>query len=147
MLRWIRVSSIIESFIFLIAWGIFFGWWELYLQFLPSSLLLLWVELLLLPRVCWKQSLPSGTHYSHEWITWSWEPIQVGHHHFYILRFFFYHFKLFLIWETLMTAWSLHSWSSHSSIGFLRSYSNLCSFLQIGWPRNQTSSVSLEIHL
>ena len=39
MLRCIRVSSRVDSFIFLIAWGIFFGWWELDLQFLPSSLL------------------------------------------------------------------------------------------------------------
>ena len=55
MIRWIRGSSIFEFFIFFIAWGIFFGWWELDLQLLPSSLLLLWVELLLLmPRVCWK---------------------------------------------------------------------------------------------
>ena len=40
-------------FIFLIAWGISFGWWELDLQFLPSSLLFLWIELLLLLEVCW----------------------------------------------------------------------------------------------
>ena len=47
-----------------------------------------------------------------------------------------------LIWE--MTVWSLHSGSSHSSTGFLRSHSNLCSSLQISWSRNQTSlSVSL----
>ena len=47
------------------------------------------------------------------------------------------------IWETLMTAWSLHSISSLPSTGFLRSYSDLCYFLQITWSRNQTSSVSL----
>ena len=29
MLRWIRGSSRVGFFIFLIAWGIFFGWWEL----------------------------------------------------------------------------------------------------------------------
>ena len=37
MLIWIRGSKIIESFIFLIAWGIFFRWWELDLQLLLSS--------------------------------------------------------------------------------------------------------------
>ena len=46
MIRWIRVFSIIEFFIFLIAWGIFFEWWELGLQLLPSSssLLISWSE-------------------------------------------------------------------------------------------------------
>ena len=98
MLRWIRGSSRIEFFIFLITWGIFFGWWELDLQLLPSSFLLLLVELLLvcaLPRVCWKQSLPSSTHSSKEWIPWSWEAIQGGYHHFCIFHFFFYCFNLF----------------------------------------------------
>ena len=37
MIRWIRGSLRIEFFIFLIAWGIFFEWWELDLQLLPSS--------------------------------------------------------------------------------------------------------------
>ena len=37
MIRWIRGSSRIDFFIFLIAWGIFFEWWELDLQLLPSS--------------------------------------------------------------------------------------------------------------
>ena len=45
MIRWIRGSSRIEFFIFLIAWGIFFEWWELDLQFLPSSSSPLWVEM------------------------------------------------------------------------------------------------------
>ena len=36
MLRWIRGSSRFDFFIFLIAWEIFFEWWELDLQFLPS---------------------------------------------------------------------------------------------------------------
>ena len=36
MIRWIKGSSRIEFFIFLIAWGIFFEWWELNLQLLPS---------------------------------------------------------------------------------------------------------------
>ena len=47
MLRWIRCSSRFEFFIFLIAWGIFFELWNLYLQLLPSSFLLLWFEHLL----------------------------------------------------------------------------------------------------
>ena len=37
MLRWIKGSSRVESFIFLIAWGIFFESWNIYLQLLPSS--------------------------------------------------------------------------------------------------------------
>ena len=36
-----------------------------------------------------------------------------------------------------MTAWSLHSGSSHSSTGFLKWYFNLCSSLQIAWSRNK----------
>ena len=36
MIWWIRGSLRIEFFIFLIAWGIFFEWWELDLQMLPS---------------------------------------------------------------------------------------------------------------
>ena len=38
---------------------------------------------------------------------------------------------------------STFSTSSHSSTGFLRSSSDVCSSLQIVWSRNQTSSVSL----
>ena len=37
MIRWIIGSSRIEFFTFLIAWGIFFEWWELDIQLLPSS--------------------------------------------------------------------------------------------------------------
>ena len=46
MIRWIRGSSRIEFFIFLIAWGIFFEWWEFDLQLLPSSSfpLMSWAE-------------------------------------------------------------------------------------------------------
>ena len=98
MIRWIRGSSIIEFFIFLIAWGILFESWELDLQLLPSSLLLLWVKLL--PLVHSSQSLLKVItsfciHSSNEWIPWSWEAIQGGYHNFYILHFFFYRFKLF----------------------------------------------------
>ena len=44
MIRWIRGSSRIEFFIFLIAWGIFFEWRELDLQVLPSSSSLLMIR-------------------------------------------------------------------------------------------------------
>ena len=37
LIQMIRFSLRIEFFIFLIAWGIFFEWWELDLQLLPSS--------------------------------------------------------------------------------------------------------------
>ena len=47
-------------------------------------------------------------------------------------------FKLFLIWKTLTTAWSLYSGSSHSSTGFFRSYSDFCSSLQIAWNSGTT---------
>ena len=60
MLRWIRGSSRIESFIFLFDWGIFFESRELDLQLLPSSLLLLWVELLL---VCTLPKSVEGNHF------------------------------------------------------------------------------------
>ena len=43
-----------------------------------------------------------------------------------------------LIWETLMTVWSLHSGSSHSSTGCSKSSSGLCSSLQISLSGNQT---------
>ena len=41
MLIWIRGSSMDESSVFLISWGIFFGSWELDLQLLPYSLSLI----------------------------------------------------------------------------------------------------------
>ena len=47
MLRWIRGSSRVESFVFLIAWGIFFESWALDIQLLPYSLLLVWVSFIL----------------------------------------------------------------------------------------------------
>ena len=102
MLRCIRFSSRFESFVFLIACGISFRWWELDLQLLPYSLLLLWVELLLLPKVYWKHSLPSGTHSLNEWIPSSLEAIQGGYHHFCILHYFFYRFKIFCILDLLI---------------------------------------------
>ena len=39
------------------------------------------------------------------------------------------HLPLQVVLDTLMTAWSLHSGSSHSSTGFFRSYSDFCSSL------------------
>ena len=50
MLRWIRGSSRVEFFVFLIAWGIFFGSWELDLQLLPSSLELSFFSCVLFPE-------------------------------------------------------------------------------------------------
>ena len=47
ILIWIRGPSRIQFFIFLITSRIFFESWALDIQFLPSSLLLLWVEFLL----------------------------------------------------------------------------------------------------
>ena len=111
-LRWIRGSSIFEFFIFLIAWGIFFGWWELDV---PSSLLFLWVELL--PRVYWKQSLPSGTHSSNEWIPWSWEAIQGGY------KNIFFFFNCFII--ALNTSfWCIQGWNMRDEMIFNRIYND-----------------------
>ena len=78
MLKWIIGSSRIESFIFLIAWGIFFESWALDLQLLSSSLLVLWVELILvctLPRFYWKRS-NSFLHIFLEWMN----PMILGGH-------------------------------------------------------------------
>ena len=77
----------------------------------------------------WKKLLPSGIHYFHEWIPWSWEAIQGGYHHFCIL--------LLLPLQVV-----LHSRSSHSSTIFSKPSSDL-SYLQIAWSSNKTSLVSL----
>ena len=53
--------------------------------------------------------------------------------------FFTHRFKLFFDLRDLYKVWSLHFGSSHSSTGFLRSYSDFCSSLEIAWSRNQTS--------
>ena len=68
MLRWIRGSSRIEFFIFLIAWGIFIGSWELDLQFLPSSLFLLWIKLLFLCALFPEST--EGNHFLSAHIPW-----------------------------------------------------------------------------
>ena len=49
-------------------------------------LLFLWVEM---------KAITSFWHTLFAWIPWSWEAIQGGYHHFCILHFFFYCFKLF----------------------------------------------------
>ena len=54
--------------IFLIAWGIFFGSWELDLEFLPSSLFLLWVELLFLCALFPEST--EGNHFLSAHIPW-----------------------------------------------------------------------------
>ena len=109
MIRWIRGSSGIEFFIFLIAWGIFFEWWELDLQLLPyySSPLMSRVESnhFLLAYI-----LPmNGSH----------DPGRP--------------FKVAITTSAFFTS------SFTSSIWFLGSSSDVCSFLQIAWSRNQTS--------
>ena len=80
MLGWIRGSSRVESFVFLIVWGIFFGWWELDGEslILPSSFLLLWVENLLmcaLPGVFLKVI----TSFWHTFLEWMNPMILWGH--------------------------------------------------------------------
>ena len=145
MIRWIRGSLRIEFFIFLITWGIFFEWWELDLQLLPSFFFS-----------------------SYETSFFFFFPETVESNYFllaHILRMNESHdpgrpFKVAIttstfftssltasscsfIWETLMTAWSLHSRYSYSSTGFLRSSYDVCSSLQIAWSRNQTSSMYL----
>ena len=100
MIRWIRGSSRIEFFIFLINWGIFFELWELDLQLIPSSSSLL-------------ISQAENNHLLLAYILLL--PLQVV----------------------------LHSGFSHFSIVFSKPSSDLSSYLQIAWSRNQTSSVSL----
>ena len=111
MIRWISGSSRIEFFIFLIAWGIFFEWWELDLQLLLSS----------------SSPLMSRVESNHFLLA-------------YILRMNGSHdpgrpFKVAITTSAFFTS---------SFTCFLRSSSDVCSFLQIAWSRNQTSpSVSL----
>ena len=78
MIRWIRFSSRFESFVFLITCGIFFGWWELDLQFLPSSFLLLWVEHLLM-CVLLGVFLKVITSFLHTFLEWMNHMILGGH--------------------------------------------------------------------
>ena len=143
MLRWIRV----EFFIFLIAWGIFFGWWELDLPILFSLIMSQAPSC-----VCSSQSLLEvTTSFWYTFLAWM-NPMILGGHSRWLSPLL--HSPLLILLRKVvlwferslwsMTVWSLHSRSSHSSTSFLRSYSDLCSSLQIAWSRNQTSlSVSL----
>ena len=118
MIRWIRGSSRIEFFIFLIAWGIFFEWWELDLQLLPSSSSLLMSRFesnyfLLAYILCMNESHDHG------------RP-----------------FKVAITTSAFSTSSStasscLHSGSSHSSTVFSKPSSDLSSYLQIAWSRNK----------
>ena len=106
MIRWIRGSSRIEFFIFLITWGIFFEWWELDLQFLPSSFSLL-------------ISRAESNHLLLAYILYMNESHDRGRP-----------FKVAITTSAFFTS---------SSICFLGSSFDVCSFLQIAWSRNQTS--------
>ena len=96
MIRWIRGSSSIEFFIFLIAWGIFFEWWELDLQFLPSS------SSLLMSRASSssQSQLKVITSFWHTFLAWMNSMILQGHSRwlspFLHSSLFFYLFNLFL---------------------------------------------------
>ena len=131
-LRWIRSSSRVKFFIFLIAWGIFFGWKELDLQLLPPSILEL--LLLFLESIEINHFLLAHIPHMNEFHD-PGRPFKVAITTFAFFTFSFTASSCSLIWETLMTTWSLHSGSSHSSTSFLRSYSDLCSSLQIAWSR------------
>ena len=75
MIIWIRGSSRIEFFIFLIAWGIFFEWWELDLQFLPSSSSLLMSQ----ASSSSQSQLKVITSFWHTFLTWM-NPMILGGH-------------------------------------------------------------------
>ena len=94
MLRWIRGSSRVELFILLIAWGIFFGWWELDLPVFFS---------LIMSRassyVCSSQLLKVITSFWHTFLEWM-NPMILGGHSRWLsqlmhFHFFFYYLKLF----------------------------------------------------
>ena len=110
MLVWIRGSSRVESFVFLIAWGIFFGWRELDLQLLPSSLLFLWFELLLLHGVS------ESNHFLLEHIPWMNEfydpgrPFKVA-----ITTFAFFTFSLGHILILFFPSNSLKFWKTFNN--------------------------------
>ena len=93
MIRWIRGSSRIQFFIFLIAWWIFFEWWELDLHLL---LLFLWVELKVI------------TSFWHTLFAWM-NPMIMGGHSRWLSPLL--HSLLLL----LPLQYVMHSGSSHSS--------------------------------
>ena len=132
MIRWIRGSSRIEFFTFLIAWGIFFEWWELDLQLLPSS-----SSLLMSRASSSSQSLLKViTSFWHTFLEWMNSMILGDHSRW--LSPLLHSLLLLLPLQDVM-----HSGSSHYSTIFSNPSSELCSYLQISWSRNQTSSVYL----
>ena len=118
MLRWIRFSSRVEFFVFLIAWGIFFGWWDLDLPIF-FSLTMSWTS----SCVCSSWGLSESNHFLLAHIPWMSESNDPGRP-----------FKVTITTSTFFTS---------SLAGFLRSYFDLCSSLQIACLRNQISSMSL----
>ena len=132
MLRWIGGSSRIEFFTFLITWGIFFEWWDIDLQLLPSS------SSLLMSRASSSSQIQLKVINSfwHTFFAWM-NPTILGDHSRWLSPLLHSLLILLLLQDVL------HSRSSHSSTVFLNPSSDLCSYLQIAWSRNQTSSVSL----
>ena len=134
MLRWIRGSSRIESFIFLIAWGIFFESWELDLQLLLFS----YYDLSFFLCSLFLDST-EGNHFLLAHIPRMNESHDIGRP-----------FKVVIITSAFSTssstasscsAWSPHS--SYSSNSFSKSSFNLCSSLQIAWSRNKNFSLGV----
>ena len=121
MIRWIRGSSRIEFFIFLIVWWIFFEWWELDLQRASSSS---------------ESQLKVITSFWHTFLAWM-NPMILGGHSRWLSPLLHSPLLLLLLQDVL------HSGSSHSSTIFSKRSSELSSYLQIAWSRNKTSSVSL----
>ena len=134
MTRRIRSSSRVEFFIFLIAWGIFFE----SLIFICSHLIFSSYD----SSFFFFTKSAESNHFLLEHIPWMNEfhdlgrPFKVAITTSAFFTSSFPAWSCSSIWEILMTAWSLHSGSSHSSTGFLRSYSDVCSSLQIAWSRN-----------
>ena len=144
MLIWIIVSSRVESFVLiLIAWGIFFGLWELYLQLLPFSLLLFESSFFLC--ALFLESI-EGNHFLLAHIPRMNKSHDLGRPFKVLITISHYLLLHSLLQVVLwferplynMTVWSLHSGSLHSSTSFSKSSSNLGSSLQIAWSRNQT---------
>ena len=111
-----------EFFIFLIAWGIFFEWWELDLQLLPSSSSLLMSQASSSSR----SQLKVITSFWHTCFAWM-NPMILGDHSRWLSPLLHSPLLLLLLQDVL------HSGSSHSSTVFLNPSSDLCSYLQIAW--------------
>ena len=100
ILRWIRVSSRIDSIIFLIAWGIFLEWWELDPQFIPSSSSLLMSQASSSSQI----QLKVITSFWHAFLTWM-NPMILGGHSRWpspLLHYSLSASSCSLIWETLV---------------------------------------------